>query len=66
VGNWGVVVAVCREESPGAVVEDVGVELATAVVQTQGGSVDTDDITEAGDNRQVLESLGVEDEGCVV
>ena len=28
--------------------------------------MDTDDISEAGDDGQVFESLGVEDEGCVV
>jgi len=28
--------------------------------------VDSDDITEAGDNREIFESLSVEDEGSVV
>ena len=28
--------------------------------------MDTDDISKAGDDGQVFESLGVEDEGCVV
>ena len=56
-------VAVEGEESPGGVVEDVGVELALAVVEAEGGSVDTDNVTEAGDDGEVLEALSVENEG---
>jgi len=66
VGNWGIVIAVTTEESPRAVVENVGIELTGAIVETEGGSVDTDDVSKASDYRQILESLGVEDEGCVV
>ena len=65
-GGGSVVVALSGEESPGAVVEDVGVELAATVVEAKGSSMDTDDVTKAGDNREILESLGVEDEGGVV
>jgi hypothetical protein len=62
----GVVVALRGEKSPGAVVEDVSIELAATVVEAEGSSVDTDDVTEAGDNGEIFESLGVEDEGSVV
>ena len=55
--------AVLREESPGAVVEDVGIELSLAVVEAESGSVDTDDVAESGDDGEVLEALGVEDDG---
>lgn len=65
-GDSSVVVALRGEESPGAVVEDVSVELAATVVEAEGSSVDTDDVTEAGDNGEIFESLGVEDEGGVV
>ena len=54
---------VLSEDSPRAVVEDVSVELLLAIVEAEGGSVDADDVTEAGDDGEVLESLGVEDEG---
>jgi hypothetical protein len=50
------------EDGPGAVVEDVSVELSLAIVEAEGGSVDTDDVTEAGDDGEVLESLGIEDD----
>ena len=66
VGKGIVVVTLCVEKCPGAVVEDVSVELAATVVKTEGSSVNTDDITEASDNREVFESLGIEDEGSVV
>lgn len=62
----GVVVALGGEKSPRAVVEDVGIELATTIVQAESGSVHTDDVTEAGDNREIFESLSVEDDGSVV
>lgn len=61
-----VVIALRAEESPGAVVEDVGVELAGAVVEAEGGSVDTDDVTEAGNDGEVLEALGIENKGSEV
>ena len=65
-GSSGVVVALGGEKSPRAVVEDVGIELATTVVEAEGRSVHTDDITKASDNGEVFESLGVEDEGGVI
>jgi len=65
-GLSSVVVALRGEKSPGAVVENVGVELTAAVVKAEGGSVHTDDVTEAGDDGEILESLGVEDEGGIV
>jgi hypothetical protein len=65
-GSSGVVVALGGEKSPRAVVEDVGIELATTVVEAEGRSVYTDDVTKASDNGEVFESLGVEDESGVV
>ena len=66
VGDGNVVVILCGEESPGAVVEDVSVELAATVVKTEGSSVNTDNVTEASDNGEILESLGIENECGVV
>lgn len=51
------------EDSPGAVVEDVSVELSLAVVEAEGSSVDADDVSELGDDGEILESLGVQDDG---
>lgn len=65
-GLSSVVVALRGEKSPGAVVENVGVELTATVVKAESCSVHTDDVTEAGDNGEILESLGIEDEGGIV
>ena len=65
-GDSGVIVALGGEKCPRAVVEDVGIELATTVVKAEGRSVNTNDVTEAGDNGEVFESLGVEDKSGVV
>ena len=59
----GGVRGVGREQGPRGVVEEVGVELARGLVETKGGSMDTDDITDTGDDREVFETLGVEDKG---
>ena len=64
--DGGVVVAFSREKSPGAVVENVGIELAATVVEAEGRSVDTDNVTKAGDNGEIFESLGVKDKSGVV
>ena len=66
VGKGIVVVTLCVEKCPGAVVEDVSVELAATVVKTEGSSVNTDNVTEAGDNGEILESLGIENECSIV
>ena len=54
------------EEGPRAVVEDVGVELSLVVVESEGGSVHSDDISDSLDDRQVFESLSVEHQSGIV
>lgn len=58
--------SVCGEESPGAAVEHVGVELSLAIVQSQSSSVHSDDVSDSLDDGEIFESLGVQDEGGVV
>ena len=36
------------------------VELSMSLVETEGGSVESDDVSESVDDREVLESLGVD------
>ena len=64
--DWCVVSRVSSEDSPRAVVEDVSVELALTIVESEGGSVDTDDVSNSGDDGEIFESLGVENEGGIV
>ena len=40
--------------------------MALTIVESKGGSVDTDDISNSGDDGEIFESLGIEDEGSVV
>lgn len=63
VDSAGVASTLLGEDGPGAVVEDVSVELSLAVVEAEGSSVDTDDVTDSGDDGEVLESLGIQDDG---
>ena len=62
-GESDAVVSVSGEHSPRAVVEDVSVELALAVVQAEGCSVHTDDVSKFADDGEIFEALGVEDKG---
>jgi len=63
VGGTSVTSTFLWEDGPGAVVEDVSIELSLAIVEAEGSSVNADDITEAGDDGEILESLGIEDDG---
>ena len=40
--------------------------MALTIVESKGGSVDTDNISNSGDDGEIFESLGIEDEGSVV
>jgi hypothetical protein len=51
------------EKGPGAVVEEVSVELSLVVVESEGSSVDSDDVSDSVNDGQIFESLGEEDEG---
>jgi len=73
--EWGVLsrvtdskilIGVTSEGSPWAIVENVGIELSLAVVEAKGSSVDTNDVSEAGDDGEIFKSLGIEDEGSKV
>ena len=55
-----VLVAIEGEDGPGGVVEDVSVELTLAIVEAKSSSVDTDHVTETGDDGKVLKALSVE------
>jgi len=57
---------VSGEEGPGTVLVDGAVELSGVVVETESDSVESDDITDSVNNGEVLESLGVDDNGGVV
>jgi len=54
-----------RVEDPRAVHVHVQVELALALPESEHGTVDADDITNAVNNGEVLEALGVDDDGGV-
>ena len=54
------------EEGEGAVPVHGDVELTAVVVHAEGGSVETDDVTETEADGEVLEALGVHDNGGVV
>ena len=53
-------------ENPGANIVHVDVELSLVVVDSQFCSVDSDDITNSVDDREVLESVSVDDNSGVV
>jgi hypothetical protein len=55
-----VLVAIEGEDGPGGVVEDVSVELTLTIVEAKSSSVDTDHVTETGDDGKVLKALSVE------
>ena len=57
--NWLILIAFCGEEGPGTVVEEVGVELAVALIETQGGTVDTQDVSYPRNYWQILETFGI-------
>ena len=40
------------------------VELSMSLVEAEGGSVESDDVSESVDDREVLESLGVDYNSC--
>jgi hypothetical protein len=49
------------EETPGRVVVDVYVELLLVMELLHGGTVNTDDISDIGDHREIFLSLSVDD-----
>lgn len=53
------------EESPGSVPLGGDVELSVVLVETEGGSVESDDVTKSVDDGEVLESSGVDNDGSV-
>jgi hypothetical protein len=44
----------------------VDVELTLLVVQSEGGAMDTDDVTNTVDNWEVFKAVGINDNSCVV
>ena len=61
--EWGMLVG--GVESPGALVVHVDVELSSVVVLSHVGRVDSDDISKSVDDWEVLESVGIDDNGSV-
>jgi hypothetical protein len=53
-------------ENPGANIVHVDVELSLVVVDSQFGSVDSNDVTDSVDDGEVLESVGIDDNGGIV
>jgi hypothetical protein len=53
------------EETPGGVVVDVDVELLLVMELLHGGTVNTDDISDIGDHREIFLSLSVDDNCCI-
>ena len=53
------------EETPGGVVVDVDVELLLVMELLHGGTVNTDDISDIGDNWEIFLSLSVDDNCCI-
>ena len=54
------------EEGPGAVPVHGDVELTVVAPHAEGGSVETDNVTETEHDGEVLEALGVHDDGGVI
>lgn len=61
IAGGGEVSGVGAEESPGSTPVGGNVELALAVVHTEGRAMETDDLTNLGDNGQLLEFVAVDD-----
>lgn len=62
--GWGSLVS--REKSPGAVVRNRGVELSLALVDSNDGSVNSDDVSNSVDDWEIFEFVGVNDNSGVV
>ena len=54
------------EKGPRTVIVNVRVELPVAVIYPQGRPMDADDVPQTGDDREVFEALGVEDQVGIV
>lgn len=62
--SWGLLVS--REKSPGAVVRNGGVELSLALVDSNDGSVNSNDISNSVNDWEIFEFVRVDDNGSVV